>query len=186
MGRQRLVYGFLAVDLVSNRVYEVINSRGASNILFEPKEEVSVDVRGQGLFCGFRKKSKTSSLSKYYPLKQSMTEWTESVEIERILGANKVGSLEKMVQIMMEQIKKQHPDASHKVLESDDNSVIVGVVIPARPEFKFDKRYQLIRLMTGADDVHRLAYTLKSDQLPSETEKKWLEFIKSATLKPVK
>ncbi len=184
--RERLVYAFVAVDLVSSRVYEVIDTRGATNVLFEPKEELIVDLHGQGLFCGYRKKSKASSLSKYYPAKQSMTEWNESVEVERILGAATVGSPAQIVEIMMDQIKQQHPDATHNILADDDKSIVVGVVIPARPEFKFEKRYQLIRLLKGTDDVYRLAYTLKSDQLPAETETKWLELMKSATLKPAR
>jgi hypothetical protein len=186
LGRKRLVYAFLAVDLVADRVYELIDTRGATNVLFEPKEEIDIDLRNYGLFCGFRKKSKTSSSSKYYPAGQSLTDWTESVELERILGAARMGSLEELVQIMMEQIKKQHPEASHNVVASDDNSIIVGVVIPARPEYKFDKRYQLIRLLKGVDDVYRLAYTLKSDQLPTETEKKWREIFESAKLKSIR
>ena len=183
--RERLVYAFVAVDLVSNRVYEVIDTRGATNALFEPKEELIVDLKSAGLFCGYRKKSKASSLSKYYPANQAITEWTESVEVERILGAATVGSPAQIVDIMMAQIKQQHPDATHSVLKGDDKSIVVGAEIPARPEYKFEKRYQLIRLLKGTDDVYRLAYTLKSDQLPAETEAKWLELIKSATLKPV-
>ena len=90
------------------------------------------------------------------------------------------GSAQEIGELIAKQVKLRHPNASHRVLDSDDNSVIVAFVHPATESNQ--KRFQLVRLLKGKRDMHRLAYTIKANELSEKTQAQWLNIFKSALL----
>ena len=183
---QRWVYGYLAVDFASGQVHELIDLRGATKELFEPTEFVDVDLDNQKWICSLRKKSRDGSSSNFYPAGQTSSSWKENVKIECIRGAANSGSMEEIGQRLIEQISETHPELKHKTLAADSDSMIVALMIPSIPERGFESREQLLRLMKGPVDLHRLAYTIKAEDSPVKNKLQWFRVFKSASLKAVK
>lgn len=182
--RERWIYVFMGIDFHAGRVHEVVDLRGATESLYHPTEIVSVQLDGRGWTCGYRKKMKGSTVAYYYLPQESLADWTEQVEVERILGAASTGTMEEIHQTLLQQVSERHPGARAKVLGQDDRSLIVAFALPAQPGF--EKRHQLVRLMKGPVDLHRLAYTIKVDEPSKETQITWLGIVKSASLNKVK
>ena len=181
--RERWVYVYLGVDFKNDAVHEIVDLRGATEALFKPTEYVSVDLDGRGWKCGLRRKSKNYSSAFYYVGGEDMGNWNEQFEVERILNGSKTGSIDAIGELMIQQVKTRFPYATHRVLAKKDDSIIIVFVMPEGPNFQ--KRHQLVRLLKGPVDVHRIAYTLKVDQPSQETQKTWLAIMKAAELTKV-
>ncbi len=181
--RERYVYAFYAVDFRDGRVHEVIDLRNATEAMFRPTEIVSVDLDGRGWICGIRNKADGQVTARYYLPGEMISNWTEQVEVQRILGAASIGTIKEIAAKFIAQVKAIQPKMEYQILDVQDDSVIVALELPGSPSFA--KRHQLVRLFKANDDVHRLAYSLKVDQPSDETKKKWFAIMKSASLEAV-
>jgi len=180
----RWVYSYFAVDFREDRIHEVIDLRGATESLFHPTEIVDVVLDGRGWQCGLREKSAGSVRAHFFTPGQSIAEWTESVEIERILDASKIGPMEEIVRVTVDQLVKRIAKLQHKTLDLTGDSAIVAYEYSSPVDNV--QRHQLVRYLRGPKDVHRIAYSLKRDEPPSaEQQGVWLKILQAATLKPV-
>lgn len=181
--RTRWRYAHWGIDFSENdRVGEIIDLRGATNALFQPTEKISTDLGGETWLVGFRRKQKGKAAVYYFTPGETMSSYSQLITVERIHDVP--GELKSIVQEIIEQEKKLNPDSNHKILESGQDSAILATRIPGKQ--KPVTRHQLIRLWKGPKDLHRLTYTMISEDDPSkETQKKWLEIFQKATLDPV-
>ena len=150
--RQRWVYAYLGVDFKSGLLHEIVDLRASPGDMPEPNEILSVDLDGRDWQCGMRKKQGIYATATYFLSGENIANWTEQVEIERITGAAQAGSAAEIGQLVVKQVTQRDPDVSHRILSTDDNSVIVAFVFPASATTA--KRYQLVRLLKGPRDVH--------------------------------
>ncbi|WP_145352305.1 tetratricopeptide repeat protein [Roseimaritima multifibrata] len=181
--RKRYVYAFYAVDFQAGRIHETIDLRNATEAMFRPTEIVSVDLDGRGWRCGIRNKADGQVTARYYLPGEMISNWTEQVEVQRILGAANIGTSKEIAAKFVAQVKAAQPKMEHQILDVQDDSVIVALELPGSPQFA--KRHQLVRLFRADNDVHRLAYSVKVDQPSEETQKKWLAIMKAAKLERV-
>jgi hypothetical protein len=180
VGRKRWVYAFVAIDFKDGRIHELADLRGATEALYLPSEIVSIDLDGRGWRCGIRKKARNVSIAVFYLPGESITDWTERVDIERRLGLASLGTIEEIGQAYAKQVVDEYPDAKHRVLAMNDESVILAFVFPTIDDGK--PRHTLVRLMKGPEDLHRIAYSVKTDEPSQELQAKWLGIFKAATL----
>jgi hypothetical protein len=81
---------------------------------------------------------------------------------------------------MDQQIRAVSAGASTDILEASEDSIIIAVHIPAAQAE--EQRHQLVRLMRGEVDIHRLSYTLKGTAPSAETQAQWLAIFQAASL----
>jgi hypothetical protein len=180
----RFVYGFLAVDFRDGRVHEIIDLRGAKPTLFQPTEIVECDLDGRGWQVGLREKSAGSSSAHFFLPGESISQWTEMFTIERILDGAQAGTIKRLISVALEQIKNKTPDVQSSTLHEDDSSAIVAVAYSG-PDGDAKHR-QLVRYMLAPKDVHRLAYSIKGQQRPSEqVVDQWVRILLAAKLSRV-
>lgn len=181
--RQRYVYSFYGIDFQEGRLHEVVDLRTATEAMFRPKEIVSADLDGRGWRCGSRTKGDGQVTALYFLPGELSSNWTEQVEVQRIMGAAGIGTIKQITEKLVAQVKTAHPNMEYQILDTRDDSVIIALELPGSAEFA--KRHQLVRLFIGELDVHRLAYTLKVDQPSQETQTRWLAIMKAAKLEAV-
>ncbi len=179
--RRRWVYGYFGIDFKAGQLHEVIDLRGAAKSLFEPTETVSIDLDGRGWICRMRKKNAGSSSATFHLSDQALADWTERFEVERILKGTKAGSTKEIGEILIRQVSARDPGIVPSVIESNESSITVEFEFPPESEM----RYQLVRLLRGAEDVHRIAYTMRNVQPPEGIQNKWQKIFSSASLSPV-
>lgn len=183
---KRLVYAYLAIDLREGRIHEIIDLRGATERLFQPTEIIDVQLDGRSWSVGVREKNAKSSSAQYFLPSETLANWSEIFQIERILDGASIGTMQQITQAAIDQITslKQESKAQVTIIESDANSSIVafedfGPV--GRP-----KVHQLVRFFRGPVDVHRITLRVKSETPPSiDLQMKWLQIFRAAELKPV-
>lgn len=176
----RRIYAFFAIDSRQGKLHEVIDLRGATEELFRPTEVVSVELDGRGWLCGLRVKSKGSSRALFFLPGESIAQWTESFEVERILKGAEVGSIEQIARIAVTQTTDKYPGTESSVISTSEGTVLLRFDIPQLGENS--ARIELVRLLKGASDVHRLVYSVRGSELSSEMNARWQEILLAAKL----
>ena len=65
----------------------------------------------------------------------------------------------------------------------DETSAIVAFVYPAAEGI--EKQHELVKIMKGPVDLHRISYTLKIEEPSRETQMTWLGIFEATSLKEV-
>jgi tetratricopeptide (TPR) repeat protein len=181
--RQRWVYRHWGIDFKSDRVHEIVNLIGATEALYQPTEVVSVEFDGRGWRTGFRRKANGKVSAFLFVDGQNASNATEQISVERFLGGATFGSMEKVLEKVIADEKANRPEMKHGVIETNDKTAIFFMEYPKANGGVNDR--QIVKLMLGPKDLHRLGYEIKGDEVPSEaTQMKWLKIFQSATLKP--
>ncbi len=180
--RLQYAYGHWAIDFIDGRVYQIIDLRGVSESHFSPQEIVDVDLDGEGRRCGFRQTNRSAVRACYYKPGESIAKFTEEFAVERQPSSVK-GEIKDLAERMLANLKMLNPDVWSKVLAEDDNSVTIAIKIPDMSGDKNKDRHQLVRLLLGETDLHRITFTMMSKDDPNQaTQKKWFKIVQTAKL----
>ena len=184
-GRERWVYGHWGIDFGKDRVHEIIDLRGATEALYKPTEFVKSDLGGQTWVPGLRRKVKGKSTAFYFAPGETISNHKQVIVVERLIGVSDGTDMETISKKVIADEAKLLKGSMHKVLKASDDTAFIAVKIPAAEPAQ--SRHQLVRLMMGSKDLHRLSYTVISAEEPSqETQMKWLKIFEAATLEKVK
>ncbi|QDV23829.1 hypothetical protein [Aureliella helgolandensis] len=179
----RWVYGFLCIDFHDNKLHETIDLRGATEALFRPTETVSVTLDGRTWLCMDRSKDAHHTTALLFNPGENMANWREQFEVQRILDGTQLGSPPEVAERMIQQVKQAVSTAECKILTTEAESVMIAVKLPdGSPD---NTQHQLIRLMWGPNDVHRIAYSIKTKELSEAMQKQWFGILSAAKLTPV-
>ena len=182
--RQRVVYGFYAVDAKGGKVHELLDLRGLKAEHLSPTEYISVDLDGRGWRCDYRVANQLVSTAEYVLPDEQIQGWTELVDVQRLHGQAARGvPLQQVVQGMMDSLKKTNPDRTFEILETGEGSILFEWKTGGSENSV--AQHELVRMFAGPRDMHRLAYTKKVAALPSEERGKWLSILRKAELTPV-
>ncbi|MFK7766018.1 MAG: tetratricopeptide repeat protein [Mariniblastus sp.] len=182
-GNSRWVYNFFGVDFKAGRLHTTIDIRGATQALFQPTEIVSIDLDGRGWRCGARSKRKNRVVARYFIPGESIASWNEQVQVERLPGVAKKADLDLLVKMMCDDVESK-PGVKSKILESTENYAIIAFDYPKTALEK--KRFELVKVMSGPVDLHRVYYKKRTEVLTQETQVQWLAIMKAAKLEKVK
>ena len=181
--RVRLLYAHWGVDFKNAKIHEIVNLQGATEALYQPTETISIDLDGRPWRPGLRRKIKDRVVSFWYIKGQGVTDWKEQIVIDRILGGGKFGSPVQIAERQIKDERKIDAQIKSKIWESDESSAMLTLVKTDRGS----QQYQLVRIFKGPVDLHRITYTIKSDQPPEQSVlNNWMAIFKSAKLENVK
>lgn len=183
-GRERLIYGFHAVEAKAGRVHELLDLRGLKLQHMTPTEIVVVDFDGRDWHVDYRVNNQLVSTAEYVLQDEKIQNWSELVNIQRLHGQATTGlSLKQVVEGMMTTLKKSNPDRQYRILEQDENSILFEWKTGGNKNSV--AQHELVRLFYGPRDMHRLAYVKKCPELASTDRDTWLNILKSAKLKSI-
>ncbi|MEM7314195.1 MAG: TIGR03067 domain-containing protein, partial [Planctomycetota bacterium] len=182
--RDRLVYGFYSVDAKQGKVHELLDLRGLKTQHLIPTEIVRVDLDGRAWRVNYRVNNQLVATAEHVLPNEEIQNWSELVNIQRLHGQATTGlSLEEVVEGMMDTLKKSNPDRQFRILEQDENTIVYEWKTGGSENSV--AQHEIVKLLYGPRDMHRLAYVKKCNGLSEEERTKWLGIIKSAKLKSV-
>ena len=182
--RERWVYGHWGIDFEKNRVHEIVDLRGITEAVYQPTEFIKSNLGGETWVPGLRRKVKGKATAFYFVPGETISDHKQLVIVDRLVGLTEGLDIQAISKRVIDDEAKLLRGSMHKVLKISDDSAIIAVKIPGVGDNL--ARHQLVRLMMGPKDLHRLSYTLKSADDPSqETQMKWLKIFEAATLEKV-
>ena len=182
--RERVVYGYYAVDSKEGKVHELLDLRGIRSEHLSPSEYISVDLDGRGWRCDYRAVNQIASTAEYVLPKERIQNWTELVDVQRLHGLTTRGvELEQLVEGMMSNLQKSNPDRTYRVIDVQPQSILFEWKTGGSDQSV--AQHELVRMFAGPRDVHRLAYTKKVKNLENGNRVQWLKILRAAKLTPV-
>lgn len=179
-GDERWAYGYMSVDLRKGRVYQVVDMRGLLRI---PDAAASwrlpLDVRKWSI--GQRIVNRNGSVAEWVRNGETPQDWERLFTVQRMFQRGGATAKARDIYERIEaDLKRYCPKVEVQVIKDGERDLVYEWRIPegAGPA----PRHELVRIVIGKVDAHRLAYAGRGPQLPAEERAEWLKQLGEARL----
>jgi len=176
-------YGFKRLHFRDGKLAALIDPRGLDASITQTVDKIEIEFDDQTRWrLGYRSLDMVQSLTEYIPQGQGMQKWDELYTVQRIHKLRAKKSPSELMREIETNLKKANPAVEFRVLEERDGDVLfhwrdVGDNKPKRLP-----QHEIVRLIAGQRDIHRLAYTRRVAQIPAEDAKNWVSILGQAKL----
>ena len=170
-------YGFMGVEFYQDRVAAVLDLRGSGNFT-APLEDLEIVLDGSR---EWKIKQQIASRSEFKVV-YAPVETTEPAEIvthNRLINLRNKMTVTELMQKMQAGLEYEFPEVQWKLLQSSDDDVLFEWWLDSEG---LPKQHEIVRLLAGTEDIHRLAYTVKTAPLDGETHQQWINRLQAAKL----
>lgn len=174
-------YGFMRCQFLNDRLFAVIDPRGLDAAALRPADVLKVDFDDETRWrLGYRIINRVESRTQYVPAGQAVQNWEELYTVQRFFKLiGRVTPSQMMAQIQ-EKMKEVNPDIKFQVLGESTGDVVFYSRSVGTKEKPVE--HEIVRLVAGKEDIHRLAYSRRGKELKQEEAKQWLALLKQAKL----
>ena len=175
-------YGFMGVEFVDDKVVGVMDLRGVGP-LATPQEELKLVPADNREWILKQRSASRSEYQLIYTPKES-TDSTEIITHQRLVGLTAQMTAPELMEKMQSGIRLEFPEVYWQVLQSTPNDVMFEWWLD---DENLPTQYELVRLIAGQDDIHRLAYTSNRPLTEDDAARaQWITQLQSAELVPLK
>jgi len=179
---KRIVYAHWAIDMKDGRFHMLLDLRGLSEEMFEYNEFIDTRLDGRNWKTGFRLMQFPGTYSTMYLLGEQATNHSERIDVDRLQDGSSIGTIEQIAKALIDSEQASIPNSNHKILLQESDSVIIASKWPGGGNRPKDE-HKLTKLVKGKQHLHRLTYTIRSEDAPDQaTQMKWLKIFKEAKL----
>ena len=176
-------YGFKQIHFTNGRLAAVIDPRGLSHTIANANNKLEIEFDDQSRWrLGYRSVDRIQSLTEYIPAGQAVGTWNELYTIQRIHNLAKTQTPSEMMKNIETNLKQANPDVEFVVLSERDGDVLFHWRDVGSKLKKRKPQHEIVRLLAGDRDIHRLAYAQRVAQIPPETAKNWATILSQANL----
>lgn len=176
-------YGFKQIHLRDGKIAAIVDPRGLTPDIAYAKLRLDVQFDERSRWrLGYRTVSRIQSLSEYIPAGQPVTDWSELYTVQRIHGLAKKQTANEMMRKMELNLKKRNPAIEFAVIAESQNDVLFQWRDQGDGQRK--PQHELVRLLGGQRDMHRIAYAQRVAQIDNPMAKTWVGVLQRAKLVP--
>ena len=175
-------YAFMAINFVNDKVFSVIDLRGQKQ-LSAATETVALDLGERAWKIKQRRLSASQSTLEYVPETMQPNAPQEQFVVERLAGLKAKMDTQAVMETMQESLNKRFASIDWKVLQQSEDGVLFEWQLRANSngnEKKNSLQHEIVRLIAGEQDIHRLAYT--AQEMDAENRQRWLQRLQAAEL----
>ena len=175
-------YGFMGVEFYEDQVAAVLDLRGSGN-LSPPLEKLEItldDSREWKIKQQFASRSEHKLV--YAPIGASVSAESGPAEIlthNRLIGLKQRMTVQELMEKMKAGLSYEFPEVQWNLLQSGEDNVVFEWWLTNEG---LPKQHEIVRLMGGKEDIHRLAYTVKTAPLEGEAHEQWVNRLQKAKL----
>jgi hypothetical protein len=129
---------------------------------------------------GYSSINRLESITEYIPKTENVQKWTEMYSVQRFYQMKGKLTPKQMMDNILDRLKETIPSVSFATLVDTENDVLFHW----RDEGGKDRpaQHEIVRLIAGEQDIHRLAYVRKVAQIPAVEAQVWIDLIRQALL----
>ena len=174
-------YGFMGVEFVDDKVVGVMDLRGTGTPP-APQETVAFKLNDDREWVlKLRSAARTEFKLIYAPAKA--TDMAEIVTNQRLIGLGTQMTVSELVDKMHTSLQYEFPEVHWQVLDSSDKDALLAWWLD---DDELLHQYEVVRLMAGENDIHRLAYTSRGDATRDNAlREQWINQLRNAKLVPL-
>lgn len=178
-------YGFMRLHFQQGRLFAIIDPRGLDPETSRPVDAMQVDFDDKERWrLGYRAINRLQSVTEYVPKNEAVQQWTEMYTVQRLYSQVGKKTPKQMMVEIEANLKKAIPTVEFKALLNQEGDVVFhwrdrgdATSKPARPP-----QHEIVRLVAGEKDIHRLAYARRVPQIPVADAQAWIELLRQAKL----
>jgi len=180
-GRERLVYGFNAIDFTpKGKLHRIVDLRGLSNDVFDYHDEIWLSFDDRKWQAGHQQVNRNTLNTEFVLPGESVQNWTELVSHQRMFHMSRRESPREAMERIRTLTQQAVPDVLWNVLDESDDHIMYEWRTEGNDEQ--DAQHEIARLIAGQRDMHRIAYVAKGSQLDQRKRSTWLKIIGSVNL----
>lgn len=185
----RLIYGFMWINFRNGRLFALLDTRGLKKEFTRAVNTMEFQL-GPTWKVGYRMMNATNALTEYVTTEETVQNYKQLFSTQRLFKLGEEISAKEMMDRMKSILAKTHQIEEWNVIHDGDNDILFEWRL-VKDEQNPTAQHEIVRLIKGKRDIHRLAYVAKQSQLSKEDRSKWIKELKSAKLvvahvKPVK
>lgn len=176
-------YGFKQLHFQGDKLAATIDPRGLDASITQTVDKIEIEFDDQNRWrLGYRSLDLVQSLTEYIPQGQAMQKWDELYTVQRIHKLRAKKSPAELMKDIEVNLKKANPDVEFRVLEEREDDVLFHWRDVGDQKKNRLPQHEIVRLIAGQRDIHRLAYTRRVAQIPAEDAKNWVSILGQAQL----
>ncbi len=180
--RMRAIYGFMSLNLINRSLFSVLDLRNLPEDGLNTTDGLAFTIPDDWKVA-YRILSATQGNTEYVHNDETIQNWTELFASQRFIGAAEKQTAKSVREGIRTRLVEAYPKIKFEVLdETDENDTLFRWSIPGNEEHP--AQYEVVRLVQGENDIHRLAYTRKAEQPDEEALEPWLDVLRTARLLP--
>ena len=177
----RLEYGFMQLHFVKGKLFAIADARGLDSDTMKPVRAFKVHLDDESRWkLGYRAIDRRQSLTEYIPKGQSVREWKELYTVQRLHKLASRTTPQKMATEIEANLRKENPNIDFQMLTDTENDVMFHWREKGSKERP--AQHEIVRLVSGPKDIHRLAYSRRVDQIKTADAEAWFQRIQQAKL----
>lgn len=175
-------YGFMRLQFNDGKLFAVIDPRGLNPKLAQPVDAMQVQFDDAARWrLGYRIINRLQSLTEYAPQDQSVQNWKELLSVQRLYPPTK-RSPQQVMEGIRENLTKANPDIDFKALLDQEGDVVFHWRDKGDKSKNRPPQHEIVRLVSGERDIHRIAYSRRIAQIPPEEARAWVKLLQNAEL----
>ena len=180
--RSVLEYGYMRLNFLNGRLFSIVDPRGLDPQDNKPVDSLRARLDDKARWrLGYRAVNRLQTVTEYVPEGQQVQKWKELFTVQRLhrLVEQKT-TPEQLMGRIQDQLKQIDPKMTFQVVSKTGGSVLFQWQDPGakgRPA-----QHEIVRLVAGKKDIHRLAYSKRVKSLSDEDTKKWIGLLQQAEL----
>jgi hypothetical protein len=177
-------YGFMRLHFNSGRLFAVIDPRGLDPEKSRPVDAMQIQFDDSERWrLGYRAINRLASQTEYVPKDESVQKWSELFTVQRLYAQVGKKTPKSMMAEIEANLKKMNPDIDFKALVDNEGDVLFHWRDKGDKPTNRPAQHEIVRLVAGEKDIHRLAYARRVAQIPTEDAQAWIGLLRQAELK---
>ncbi|WP_339727518.1 tetratricopeptide repeat protein [uncultured Gimesia sp.] len=178
-GETHLIYGFMWLNFRGGRLYAVVDTRGLSPEYAKALKTMEFRL-GPPWREGYRLMNATNALTEYVTTGETVQKYQQLFSTQRLFKLGEQLSAKEMMTRMKALVEKSYQIEEWNVIQEGDDDILYEWRVAQSD--KTPAQHEMIRMVRGKRDMHRLAYVTRKLPLTEEDRSQWIERLKSAKL----
>ena len=179
--QSRAIYGFMSINMINQQLFSILDLRNLPQEGLRSEDGLAFSLP-EGWRVAYRILTFEQGNTEFTQGEETIQNWTELFSSQRFIGIEEKQAAKKMLGNIRDSLTSSFNDVEFKVIEESPDDVLFFWKIAETNEHP--AQYEIVRIVKGKSDLHRIAYTRKSDQKDEENIKLWTETLRSAKLMP--
>jgi len=178
--RLRIVYGFMSLNFMNSQLFSILDLRNLPPDGLHAVDGLAFDLPRDEWKVAYRILSAAQGNTEYVRVDENLQKWTELFASQRFIGAAREQTAQDVMDGIRTRLQKAFESVEFEEISVAPEDVLFrwsiaqGATHPAQQE--------MVRLVAGKNDIHRLAYTRKGAALDEEGLAKLEELLADAEL----
>ncbi len=180
---ERLIveYGFMQIHFQKGRLFAIVDPRGLDPANARPLDVVEINFDDKARWrLGYRAINRLQSLTEYVPAGEAVQKWKELYTVQRLYNMSTKTSPKKMATEIEANLRKANAEIDFQLLADSETDVMFHWREKAGEGR--EAQHEIVRLISGQKDIHRIAYGRKVAQIPNAEAQAWFKLLRSAKL----